>query len=123
MGDDDDVRIDWSAASVDGGRLTVPLAGKPPEGFKERLRHVVERLDRGGSGWGDVKVGKAKLRVEGVEAGAESDLRHFLEAAVLQARADVAADEEDDDDAGAGDARSEPDQAMTDAFRGFGDED
>jgi len=111
-----DVRIDWGAASVDGGRLTVPLEGELPDGFKARLTHVVERLDRGGSGWGEIKVGKAKVRVQGVVAGAERDLRHFLEAAVLQASAD--ADEEDDDEA-AGDERSDEDQALTDAFRAF----
>jgi hypothetical protein len=116
---DDDVTIDWGAASVDGGRLTVPLAGKPPAGFKPALAHVIERLERGGRGWGEVKVAKAKLRVDDVRDGSESDLRHFLEAAVLQANADVRADEEDDDEAGDGDERSEPDQAMTDAFRGF----
>jgi hypothetical protein len=33
----EEVRIDWGAASVDGGRLTVPLAGKPPAGFERRL--------------------------------------------------------------------------------------
>jgi hypothetical protein len=114
-----DVKIDWGAASVDGGRLTVPLAGELPDGFKARLTRVVERLDRGGSAWGAVKVGKAKLRVEAVAAGSERDLRHFLEAAVLQASAD--ADEEDDDEA-TGDERSDEDQALTDAFRAFAED-
>ena len=115
----DDVRIDWGAASVDDGRLTVPLAGKPPDGFKAGLTHVVERLDRGGSGWGEINVGKAKLRVDAVAAGSERDLRHFLEAAVLQASADT---EDEDDDAAPGDARSEEDQALTDAFRAFAED-
>jgi hypothetical protein len=124
MADDDEVRIDWGAAAVDGGRLNVPFAGTPPAGFKSRLAHVIERLERGGSGWGEIKATKAKLRVDGVAAGSESDLRHFLEAAVLQANADARADDEDDDDeAGTGDERSEPDQAMTDAFRAFAPED
>ena len=91
-----DVKIDWGAASVDDGRLTVPLAGELPDGFKERLTRVVERLDRGGSGWDDIKVGKAKLRVDAVAAGSERDLRHFLEAALLQASAD--AEDEDDEE-------------------------
>jgi hypothetical protein len=117
---DDEVALDWSAASVDGGRLTVPFAGTPPQGFKAALTQVIERLDRRGSGWGSVKPGKAKVRVEDVQAGSERELRHFLEAAVLQANADVRADDEDDD-ADAGDDRSDADQAMTDAFRGFAD--
>ena len=115
-----DVKIDWGAASVDDGRLTVPLAGEPPDGFKERLTHVVERLDRGGSGWGDIKVGKAKLRVDAVAAGSERDLRHFLEAALLQASAD--AEDEDDEETGSGDERSEEDRALTDAFRAFAED-
>jgi hypothetical protein len=115
----DEVTIDWGQASVDGGRLTVPYAGKAPAGFKPALAHVIERLDRGGSGWGAIKVGKARLRVEDVAAGSESDLRHFLEAAVLQANADVHADTDDDDDTDASGKRSEADQTMTDAFRDF----
>jgi hypothetical protein len=116
---DDDVTIDWGAASVDRGRLTVPLAGTPPAGFKSALAHVIERLSRGGNAWGEIKVSKSKLRVSDVAEGSESDLRHFLEAAVLQANADVRAEDEDDEETGSGDERSEPDQAMTDAFRGF----
>ena len=115
----DEVTIDWRAASVDGGRLTVPYAGKSPEGFKPALAHVIERLERGGSGWGAIKVGKSKLRVDDVTAGSEGDLRYFLEAAVLQANADVRDDTEDDDEKDASGERSEADQAMTDAFRGF----
>jgi hypothetical protein len=115
---EDEVTIDWGAASVEDGRLTVPLAGEPPPGFKSALAHVIERLSRGGSAWGEIKVGKARVRVDDVGAGAESDLRHFLEAAVLQANTDVRA-EDDEDESGSGGERSEPDQAMTDAFRGF----
>jgi len=116
---DDEVTIDWGAASVDGGRLTVPYAGKPPAGFKPALAQVIERLARGGSGWGAIKVGKARLRVDDVAAGSENDLRHLLEAAVHQANADVRDDSEDDDDAGEPGERSEADQTLTDAFRGF----
>jgi hypothetical protein len=71
---------------------------------------VIERLHRGASAWGEIKVTKSKLRVAGVAAGTESDLRHFLESAVLQAGANLA-----DED------RSEDDQRMTDAFRAFSD--
>jgi hypothetical protein len=116
---DDDVTIDWASATVDGGRLTVPYAGKPPAGFKPALAHVIERLDRGGSGWGAIKVGKTKLRVDDVVAGSESDLRHMLEAAVLQANANVRDDSEDEAEPGGSGERSDADQTMTDAFRGF----
>jgi hypothetical protein len=50
---------------------------------------VIERRYRGGSGWGAIKVGKARLRVDDV------DLRHLLESAVLQANADVRDDTEE----------------------------
>jgi hypothetical protein len=45
-------------------------------------------------------------------------VRHFLESAVLQANANLAADDEDDEPASRGE-RSEPDERMTEAFRGF----
>jgi hypothetical protein len=112
----DEIRIDWSAASVDGGELTVPLDGKASSEFKERLSEVIARLDRGTSGWGDVKVTRSKLRVAEVTEGAERDLRHFLEAAVQQANANLAADEDEGEPAPAGE-RSETDERMTEAFR------
>jgi hypothetical protein len=114
-----EIRIDWRGAAVDGGRLTVPFEGTAPAGFKEQLSEVIARLDRGGSAWGEIKVTKAKLRVADVAAGAESDLRHFLEAAVLQANANLATDDEDDDSPDSGGERSEADARMTEAFRGF----
>ena len=113
----DEIRIDWGSASVDGGRLTVPLAGKPSSEFKTQLQDIMERLHQG-SGWGDVKVKKSGLRVDDVADGAEGDLRHFLESAVLQANANVAAEDEETP----GDERSEEDQRRTDAFRAFSED-
>jgi hypothetical protein len=113
----DEIRIDWGAAEVEGGRLTVPFEGKPPSDFTAQLTGVIERLRRGGA-WGDIKVGRSTLRVADVEHGAESDLRHFLESAVLQANANLAADDDDDEPASGGE-RSEADERMTEAFRGF----
>jgi hypothetical protein len=109
--------IDWSGASVDGGRLTLPFDAKAPAEFKAGLIEVIERLDRGGSGWGDVKVTRSGLRVADVAEGAESDLRHFLEAAVLQANANLGTEE--DGEPAPDDQRSETDERMTATFRGF----
>jgi hypothetical protein len=109
------VEIDWSQASVDGGSLTVPFAGRTPKKWTDRLQDVAASLARGGRGWGDVSVGRKKLRVDEVTPGCEADLRHFLESAVYQANADVPVEGEDD----AGDERSDADQRMTDAFRAF----
>ncbi len=111
-------QIDWGSASVDDGRLTVPLEGEPSKEWVERVEHVLDRLHHGGSGWGEIKVSKKKLTVADVPDGSESDLRHLLESAVLQANADLAADDEDDD-GGEDDERSEADQQKTDAFRAF----
>jgi hypothetical protein len=119
MADEHEVTIEWAEASVEGARLTVPLTGEGGKAFKVALERVIERLQRAGSGWGAIKVGKAKLRVDDITAGSESDLRHFIEAAVMQANADVREDDDDDEESGSGDERSEPDQAMTDAFRAF----
>src|SRR3954465_7046471 len=110
-------QIDWGSASVDEGRLTVPLEGEPSKEWVERVEHVLERLHHGGSGWGEIKVSKKKLTVADVADGSETDLRHLLESAVLQANAHPAADAADG--AGKEDERSEADQQKTDTFRAF----
>ena len=110
----DEVRIDWAEATVDGGQLTVPLAGEPTKEWAERVASVIDRL-HAGSGWGAIKVTKKKVTVADVTAGAEPDLRHLLESAVLQANADLAPTETSDGD----DERSDDDVQMTEAFRAF----
>jgi hypothetical protein len=109
------VEIDWSQASVDDGSLTLPLAGKAPKKWTDRLEAVADSLARGGRGWGEVSVGRKKLRVDDVTPGCEAELRHFLESAVLQANADVPVEDEDDSDG----ERSDADQQMTETFRSF----
>jgi hypothetical protein len=112
----DATRIEWGAASVDGGRLTVPLEGEASKEWVKRVERVLDRLHSGGRDWGEIKVGKKKLTVADVGTGSESDLRHLLESAVQQANADLAPEDEQEDEAG---ERSEADQQMTDAFRAF----
>jgi hypothetical protein len=116
----DPTQIDWSSATVDDGRLTVALTGKPSSEWTEAATRVAERLQETGKRFGELKVSKKKLAIDGVTPGSEPDVRHLLESAVLQANATVAAadDEGKDDD----DDRSDDDQQMTDAFRGFGDD-
>jgi hypothetical protein len=110
----DQTRIDWGQATVEHGQLSAPLAGEPTKEWAERVASVIERLRSGGSGWGAIKVTRKKIAVADVTAGAEQDLRHLLESAVLQANADLAAPEENGED-----ERSDEDQQMTDAFREF----
>ena len=111
--------IDWSAAEAEDSVLTVPLTGEPSKAWTDRVAEVVERLERGGGGWDAVKVGRSAIEVGGVQAGAEGDLRHFLEGAVMQANADFAPEPEPEE--GDGDAASEADAEMTGAFRAFAD--
>lgn len=111
----DESALDWSAASVDDGRLTVPVTGDVPAGWTKCVKRVIERLERPGNSWGAVRVTKKELRVDDVGAGSEADLHHFLESVVLQANAALRDEAQDTED----DARSERDQAMTDAFRAF----
>ena len=105
--------LDWSSASVDDGRLMVPVIGDVPAGWTKRVKRVVERLDRSGSSWGAVSVTRNRVRVDAVSPGTEDELHHFLESVVLQANTDLRQEDEDT----TGDGRSEQDQQMTDAFR------
>jgi hypothetical protein len=115
----EDIAIDWNAASVDDGRLTVPLLGEPSAKWRDRVTHVIERLERGGNDWGTIKVTKSKFRVDAVGEGAESTLRHLLEGAVMQANSDFREDDEHDNQDEPDQERSEVDQHKTDAFRSF----
>ena len=109
--------IDWASAEVAEGVLTVPLAGEPSKAWATRVAEVVERLG-GGKGWGETEVTREKLTVRDVQGGAEVEVRHFLESAVMQANADFAP-QEDQSDGGAGEERSGADAEQTAAFRAF----
>ena len=80
--------IDWSTAEVAGGKLTVAVAGEPSKPWAERVAAIIDRLQPSG-GW-SVKASAKAFKVEGIEPGSESDVRHLLEGAVLQANADFA---------------------------------
>ena len=111
----EDIAIDWESASVDGARLTVSLLGSPSREWRERVAEVIERLQRGDGGWGEIKATKSSVRVDGVSPGSETELRHLLESAFLQANADLRPEA----DAAESDDRLAADQQMTDAFRSF----
>jgi hypothetical protein len=109
------VAIDWASASVKDRRLTVALSEPPSKAWSDQLERVIAQLRTTGRGWGEISAGKRKLHVEEVASGAEEELRHFLESAVLQANADVPVEDEGDSE----DERSDDDQRMTEAFRSF----
>jgi hypothetical protein len=105
--------IDWETAEVQDGTLAVGLTGESDDEWSDGVRRVLDRL--GTRGVDDVEVEDDRLVVRGVRAGAERDVHHLLESAVMQANANVAP--EDDDDRGG--ERSKEDRGMTDAFRSF----
>jgi hypothetical protein len=115
-------RLEWSAAVVRDGTLTVPIAGDRPRGWKSTFDHTVRLL--GGGAWGEVSLKKEKVKVADVPEGGEEELRFFLEGVVQQANTthadtdddDDVADEPDDGDADGDDA----DARMTSRFRDFG---
>ncbi|HEX5621990.1 MAG TPA: hypothetical protein VFX51_26425 [Solirubrobacteraceae bacterium] len=112
-------QIDWNSAAVDDRQLTVPLTGKPSKQWADAVTRVLGRLQRDSERWGAIQVTKKRFRVDGVQPGAEPDVRHLLESAVLQANSTL---EPDDDESEADDERSDADQQMTDAFRAFADD-
>ena len=117
--------LDWSAAEVKSSKLTVPLDGDIPDGWKQSFATTVRLL--GAGEWGDIEVKKGAVRVTGVEPGSEDKLRHHLEAVVAQANAhqepgeseDDAAPDADESEPGAGDEDEGPDAEMTRRFRSF----
>ena len=119
------VSLDWSAAEVENAKLTVPLEGDIPKGWKRSFERTVRLL--GGGEWGEIQVKRDKVRVADVEPGSEEKLRHHLEAVVAQANADHEPDEDEEDAApdadasehGAGDEDEGPDAEMTRRFRSF----
>jgi hypothetical protein len=112
-----DVAIAWASSEVTDGRLTVAYTEKASQDWTERLQAVLERLASRGSGWGSIEVKKKKLHIDAVQPGAEADLRHLLDSALLQANAGT--DDDDSTDDAPTNSRSESDQALTDAFRAF----
>ncbi|MGH2883149.1 MAG: hypothetical protein ACRDPA_10710 [Solirubrobacteraceae bacterium] len=113
------VSLDWSAAEVKSSKLTVPLEGDIPKGWKRSFETTVRLL--GSGDWGDIEVKKNAVRVADVEPGSEDKLHHHLEAVVAQANADHEPDDSEDDAAPDGD-KTEPegddeDAEMTRRFR------
>lgn len=72
------------------GTLTVELAGASSRAWKTRFQGVLALLETPHSKWGEVVLTKEGIAVAEVRPGSESELRHFLESAVLQADSDTA---------------------------------
>jgi hypothetical protein len=112
------VSLDWSAAEVKSSKLTVPLEGDIPKGWKRSFETTVRLL--GSGGWGDIEVKKGVVRVADVERGSEDKLHHHLEAVVAQANADHELDESEDEAApDAGETEPEADDEDAEMTRRF----
>ena len=116
--------LEWSAAAVRDGTLTVELAGDLPRGWKATFRRTAKLL--GGGDWGEVSLKGPKVKVTDVPDGGEEELRFFLESVVQQANATHVQSEDDDaeDEADEGDdadveGGDDPDARMTERFRAF----
>ena len=101
-------------AEVDGGELTVPLAGERPKGLRRTIRTTVRLLGQH-SQWGEIDVHKGAVHVRDLRPGSEDALRHHLEAIVAQANAAL-------EENGDGDEPQGPDAEMTARFRAFADQ-
>jgi hypothetical protein len=118
------VKLDWASAEVKSSKLTVPLAGDPPKGWKQSFERTETLL--GDGEWGEVKLKKGAVHVSDVEPGTEEKLRHHLEAIVDQANATHEERDRDKDENGEdknGKEPEGPDAEMADRFRGFADAD
>jgi hypothetical protein len=115
--------LEWSAAEVRRGTLTVQVAGDRPRGWKSTFAQTVRLL--GGGSWGEVSIKGAKVKVADVPEGSEEELRFFLDGVVQQANAthvDVDDDADDGADEGddAGADEDDADARMASRFRDSG---
>lgn len=115
--------MQWSAAEVADGELTVPVDGDVPKRLRRGFGATAALLD---SRW-DVKLRKSgTVRVRGIAEGEEEAVHHLVESALQQARASLEPDDgsarpdADDDGSGEDTPADDPDARMTRRFRQLG---
>jgi hypothetical protein len=113
-----EIALDWSAAEVRDGELTVPVTGETGKPFKRAFKATVRLLGEHAD-WGDVELHKGVVHVAELRPGSEETLRHHLESIVLQAAATVSQAEESERSAPEDPSGTGPDAEMTERFRGF----
>jgi hypothetical protein len=106
--------IDWGAADIDEGVLSVTLKGDIPKGWSRRFSSLVSLLEQGSSGWGEIAIHKSTITVADIQQGSEDDLRHLLESVVMQANADF-----EQPESSAPDTHTDTEHAIVDRFRSF----
>jgi hypothetical protein len=107
------VELDWSAAAVEDGTLTLPFSEKASKRWVREITSVLDRLAPSAG----AEVGREDLTIA-VTLGGERDVRHLLASAVLEANSRLSANDSSDK----GD-RDADDAAMTQTFRSFAPDD
>ena len=121
MSEPEQRQLDWSSAQVEDRALTVGLTGGASKGWVKRFNGVLGLLKQNAGRWGEITVRKDTIQVADVQEGAEGDLRHLLESALLQVNTDFEPNPEQDAPEAERDPESTIDQGMSDTFRGFAD--
>jgi hypothetical protein len=111
--------IDWASAEVHDGKVVVELTGKSSKAWSESFDGVLRLLGHGTGGWEKVALEKKAIEVDGLQPKAAGDLRHFLEAVVVQVNAEVADAPEPEPQAEPADPQELEDQEMTATLRSF----
>ncbi|HWE10419.1 MAG TPA: hypothetical protein VG325_13780 [Solirubrobacteraceae bacterium] len=117
-------KLQWSAAEVSEGVLTVAIDGDRPKAWKNGFEQVVTPL--GGGQWGEGVCKPGKARASGVADGREDRLHHYPEGVMQEANAafDTTDGRDERDDGGPGDSDQDgadnSDARMTERFRNLG---
>ena len=122
----DQPQLDWNAAEVREGTLTVKVGGEVDDEWEQTFARTLALLSSSGT-WGSVGFKKRKVTVEGVQQGSEDNVRFALDGAVQEANAHHAEDDseesEEDEESGDGDDSEvdDTDRRMTERFRDSSD--
>jgi hypothetical protein len=116
----DQPHLDWSAAKVSEGTLSVKVTGEFGDEWEQTLVRTLALLSSAGT-WGTVGFKKRKVTVDDVQEGSEDNVRFALDGAVQEANAHHADDDADESeetpDGGDESEADDTDQRMTDRFR------
>jgi hypothetical protein len=120
----DQPHLDWSAAQVKEGRLSVKVTGKLDDEWEQTFARTLALLSSSGT-WGTVGFKKGKVTVDDMQEGAEDNVRFALDGAVQEANAHHADDDADESDETSDDDHEsegdDTDRRMTDRFRDSSD--
>jgi hypothetical protein len=116
----DQPHLDWSAAQVSEGTLSVKVTGEFDDEWEQTLVRTLALLSSAGT-WGTVGFKKGKVKVDDVQEGSEDNVRFALDGAVQEANAHHADDDADESEEAPDDGdeseADDTDQRMTDRFR------